>query len=238
MSNKRFSVDTLILFSFVYFQPHSSWHSQLCGVCSNYNSEPMDDYLGPRREYYSKPEPFLLSYIISEPSCDMQDVRERLLNRISIPILGASSSGMWYTTFCIYIFSRKQYSDEIANMQSCSSQPPRSCIFLLERLSVLSTECRKEWKTIKTERTDKKIPETCFSVEPVPKCEGPCSEPKKIKKSISLHCLPSKDSRTKQLLDKLERGEILDELKREKVNHHKEIPVPEMCLPAGPSVRN
>ena len=103
---------------------------------------------------------------------------------------------------------------------------------------MLIAECRKERKTIKTERTDKKVPETCFSVEPVPKCEGACAEPKKIKKSISLHCLPSKDSRTRELVDKLKRGEVLSELKEEKANYHKEVSVPEMCLPAGPSVTN
>ena len=103
---------------------------------------------------------------------------------------------------------------------------------------MLIAECRKERKTIKTERTDKKVPETCFSVEPVPKCEGACAEPKKIKKSISLYCLPSKDSRTRELVDKLKRGEVLSELKEEKANYHKEVSVPEMCLPAGPSVTN
>ena len=103
---------------------------------------------------------------------------------------------------------------------------------------LFTAECRKEMKTIKAERTVKKSRETCFSIEPVPKCEGACAEPKKIKKSISLHCLPSKESRASQLLEKLKRGEVLSELKEEKANYHKEVSVPEMCLPAGQSVTN
>ena len=97
-------------------------------------------------------------------------------------------------------------------------------------------ECRKEMKTVKAERTVHKIHETCFSIKPVPKCVGACAEPTESKVSIALHCLPSKDADVH--LQKWKRGEILDEMESKEVHWHKDFKVPEICLPAKPSVTN
>ncbi len=59
-------------------QVHPSYFSQLCGVCSNYNGEPMDDLQGPRMERFQRPEQFLLSYIMPSSQCNIDEVRSRL----------------------------------------------------------------------------------------------------------------------------------------------------------------
>ena len=93
-------------------------------------------------------------------------------------------------------------------------------------------------KTVKAERTVRKTRETCFSVKLVPACVGACAEPIETKVSIALHCIPSKESRATHLIQKWKRGEILEELVDEKVHWHKEFKVPEMCMPAKPTIPN
>ncbi|XP_042902860.1 vitellogenin-6 isoform X1 [Parasteatoda tepidariorum] len=73
-----------------------------------------------------------------------------------------------------------------------------------------------------------KIPQSCFSSEPVAECSSHCKARSLSKKKISFHCLPSKDDSTKEFMRQKEHR-IIHEVRRKSKDHEAEVEVPDVC---------
>lgn len=76
--------------------------------------------------------------------------------------------------------------------------------------------------------TTSKVPQTCFSTEPVPECSAHCQSPGMVSRTVSFHCLPSKDDSTKSLVRESE-NRVLYELSRKSKDDETTVEVPDGC---------
>jgi len=73
-----------------------------------------------------------------------------------------------------------------------------------------------------------KIPQTCFSTEPVAECAAHCKSPGTVSRTMSYHCLPAKDDSTKALLRE-QQQRVLYEIARKSKDHEATVEVPDGC---------
>lgn len=78
--------------------------------------------------------------------------------------------------------------------------------------------------------TTGKVPQTCFSTEPVAECRAHCHATGTVPRKVPFHCLPAKDDSTKALLREQERR-VLYELSRKSQDHEETVQVPDRCIP-------
>ena len=56
----------------------SALHSgQVRGICGDYNGDVLREMTGPKKQLYSKPEQFVLSYVVPSDRCDVQELKQR-----------------------------------------------------------------------------------------------------------------------------------------------------------------
>ncbi|GFS61509.1 vitellogenin-6 [Trichonephila inaurata madagascariensis] len=79
------------------------------------------------------------------------------------------------------------------------------------------------------DHTTGKVPQTCFSTEPVAECAPHCKARTTTKHKLSFHCLPAKDDSTKSLV-RQQPNRILHEFRRKSKDHEAEVEVPDVCL--------
>ncbi|XP_054714176.1 vitellogenin-2-like [Uloborus diversus] len=73
-----------------------------------------------------------------------------------------------------------------------------------------------------------KVPQTCFSTEPVPECTAHCKSRGTITRQVSFHCLPAKDDSTKALL-RQQQSRVLYEVRRKSHDHEAAVEIPDGC---------
>jgi hypothetical protein len=76
--------------------------------------------------------------------------------------------------------------------------------------------------------TTGKVPQTCFSTEPVSECAAHCKATGTVTRRVYYHCLPAKDDSTKALLREQEKR-VLYELSRKSRDHETVVEVPDRC---------
>ena len=217
------------------FQAHPSYFGQLCGACSNYNSEPMDDLMGPRKEMYTRPEEFLLSYIIPNSRCNIDEVRAKLVSRIPRLFAARDSSKYirWTGYLCLQFYACEGHV--------CEHRTRISCQKLRNAFIAFPGSCQKiQQHRYETRQRDGES-QACFSVRPVPTCAGDCSQQQGKERStpVGFFCLRASDRKVPELLNKMKEGQELTEVKGKKPHFTKEVKIADQCRPrSGNDVRD
>lgn len=76
--------------------------------------------------------------------------------------------------------------------------------------------------------TTGKVPQTCFSTEPVAECTSHCEASGTVERTLGFHCLPAKDDSTKALV-RQQQVRVLHEVRHKSRDHEATVEVDEGC---------